>query len=168
MIVLICGLPGTGKTYLSNRLTKYIDASVLSTDKIRKELIRRPNYSVSERKLVYDVVILIAKYLHYTGTNCIIDGTFNRNSSRLEVKRKLKLSSHDFFVIQCSCPEEIIKSRLETRRNDYSDANYLIYLKMKKIFEPLRLGKFHLSIDTSNSIETNISKILQYFNRPCL
>jgi len=160
---LICGLPGSGKTYISNKLAKYIDATVLSTDRIRKELIHNPTYSVWERRLVYDVVILIANYLHSAGIHCIIDGTFNKISSRLEVKQKLKLSYNEFFIIQCYCPEEIIKTRLANRKNDYSDANFLIYMKMKKIFEPVM--KYNLSIDTSNHIETNISKILQYLNK---
>ncbi len=161
--MIICGLPGTGKTYLSTILAKYLDAVVLSTDKIRKELFCKPNYSTLERRLVYEVVILIAKYLHSVGTRCIIDGTFNKKASRLEVKEKLNLSPDEFFVIQCYCPEEIIKSRLENRKNDYSDAGFSTYLKMKKIFESP--GKLYLSIDTSRPIETNILKILQYINK---
>ena len=39
MIVIFCGLPGTGKTTLAKELAPLIDAVVLSTDKIRKQLI---------------------------------------------------------------------------------------------------------------------------------
>jgi predicted kinase len=48
LIILICGYPGVGKTTLANELAPLINAVVLSTDKIRKELIDTPNYSDEE------------------------------------------------------------------------------------------------------------------------
>jgi predicted kinase len=46
--VLVCGLPGTGKTSISIELAKLTNWLALSTDKIRKELISNPTYSVEE------------------------------------------------------------------------------------------------------------------------
>ncbi|HEX7257877.1 MAG TPA: AAA family ATPase [Nitrososphaeraceae archaeon] len=43
MIILVCGYPSVGKTTLANELAPLINAVVLSTDKIRKELIEKPN-----------------------------------------------------------------------------------------------------------------------------
>ena len=37
MIIVITGLPGTGKTTIAKALAKEIDAIVFSTDKIRKK-----------------------------------------------------------------------------------------------------------------------------------
>lgn len=62
---------------------------VLSTDKIRKELIDKPTYSEQEKKLIYDVLILLAKYLHNTGINCILDATFNSQKTRENIKKRL-------------------------------------------------------------------------------
>jgi len=60
LIVIVCGL----KTTLSRELAPIISAIILSTDKIRKELIPRPTYRWQERRLVYDVLVLLAKYLN--------------------------------------------------------------------------------------------------------
>ena len=38
MIIIICGLPGVGKTTLAKGLAPLINAVILATDKIRKEL----------------------------------------------------------------------------------------------------------------------------------
>jgi predicted kinase len=160
LIILICGLPGTGKTYLSNKLAEYIDSTVLSTDKIRKELIQKPSYAPWERALIYDVLFLLTKYLHFSGINCILDGTFNMEKSRNEIKDLLNLKNHQFYIIECYCPEDLIITRLLLRKNDYSDATVSIYLKMKKIYEPIRHE--HISINTSKPINKNIDKILQY------
>lgn len=75
LIVIVCGLPGVGKTTLANNLAPLLNASVLSTDKTRKELIPHPTYSARERELIYDVMLLLAKYLHGLGVNCILDAT---------------------------------------------------------------------------------------------
>ena len=85
MIVIVCGLPGIGKTTFAKKLAPLINATVLSTDKIRKELISSPTYEKEERRLIYDVMILSAKYLHNSGANCILDATFNREESRIEI-----------------------------------------------------------------------------------
>jgi hypothetical protein len=49
------------------------------------------------------------------------------------------------------------------RKDDYSDANVSIYLKMKKIYEPVR--QKHISINTTKPIDRNIEKILKYIYR---
>ena len=163
MIIIICGLPGTGKTFLSNKLSQYVNAAVLSTDKLRKELFGKPTYAPWERALIYDVLFLLAKYLHSSGINCILDGTFNMEKSRSEVKELLNLTNDQIHIIECICPEDMIITRLLLRKDDYSDANVSIYLKMKKIYEPVR--QKHISINTTKPIDKNIEKILQYIYR---
>jgi predicted kinase len=153
MLVIVCGLPGVGKTTFAKKLAPLINAIVLSTDKIRKELIALPTYEKEERKLIYDVMILLAKYLHDSGANCILDATFNKESSRTEVKKKLGIPDKKFFVIECMCPENIVIPRLKERKDDYSDAGIEVYQKMKKIYEPV-MGK-HITIDTSLDPEKN-------------
>jgi predicted kinase len=147
LIIIICGLPGTGKTTLAKNLAPLMSAVVLSTDKIRKELISKPTYIKQERKLIYKVLLLVTKYLHSVGINCILDATFNTESSRKEVSEKLNLSSDQICMIECTCPENIIISRLKNRKNDYSDADISIYRKMKQIYEPVK-GE-HIIVNTS-------------------
>ena len=157
MIVIVCGLPGVGKTTLSRELAPIIGAIILSTDKIRKELIPRPTYRWQERRLVYDVLLILAKYLHNAGATCILDATFNTENSRKELKHKLALTPDQFSLIECTCPEDEIISRLKNRKNDYSDADISIYRKMKKIYEPVK--EDHIIVDTNNTCQIDIQKV---------
>ena len=50
--------------------------------------------------------------------------------------------------MECICPEDIIISRLRQRKYDYSDADFSVYRKMKRIYEPV--NEEHITIDTSN------------------
>ena len=157
MIIIICGLPGVGKTTVAKELAPLLNAVILATDKIRKELLSKPMYGLRERRLIYDVMILMAKYLNMVGINCILDATFTRESSRREIKKKLGLASKDIHIIECICPEDIVLSRLRQRKYDYSDADSSVYKKMKRIYEPVK--EAHITIDTSKHSKTDIRSI---------
>jgi predicted kinase len=148
LIIIVCGLPGVGKTSLANELAPLIRAVVLSTDKIRKELISKPTYRIQERKLIYDIMLLLARYLHDAGINCILDATFNTENSRRELKKSLNLSSSSQInIVECTCPEHITISRLRSRKNDYSDADISVYKRMRSIYQPIK--EKHIVVDTS-------------------
>jgi predicted kinase len=158
MIIIICGLPGVGKTALAKDLAELIKGSVvLSTDKVRKELIPNPTYRKHERQLIYDVLSLVAKYLHNARIDCIVDATFNRERSRIELKQKLSLTSDQICIVECICPEGIAIERLKNRKNDYSDADISIYKKMKRIYEPVKEDK-PIIVDTSLQSSKEIAK----------
>ena len=153
-----------GKTSISKELAKLTNWVVLSTDKIRKELFPNPTYSTEEKRLIYDVLILIAKYLHQSGTNCIIDATFNTKYSREEIKKKLNLSSQQICIVECICPEDIVIARIKNRKNDYSDANAYIYRNMKATYQPIE--EEHIVVDTSKeSPSKNAAKIINEISR---
>jgi predicted kinase len=143
---MICGLPGVGKTTLARQLAPLVNGIVLSTDKIRKELFQKPTYRRWEKRLVYDVLLLLAKYLYNANVNCILDATFSKEKTRQEVQKKLghKPKVH---IIECVCPEDIVMTRLNARKLDYSDADFSIYSKLKRIYEPVK--EEHIVIDTS-------------------
>ena len=158
MIILICGYPGVGKTTLAHELAPFINAVVLSTDKIRKEFIDTPNYGEEEKRTVYKIFILIAKYLHKAGIHCILDATFYNQKSREDVKTKLNLRNDEYKIIECICPEELVISRLTDRRNDYSDADISIYQKIRKIYDPIK--EKHITVNTSQSLKKTIPEVV--------
>ena len=162
LIIVFCGLPGVGKTTVAKKLAPLIDGIILSSDKIRKELIPQPTYERYERELIYHVMMLLAKYLHKAGKNCILDATFNKEEFRNQVKKKTHCRNDQFFIVECSCPKDMAISRIKHRKGGYSDANVTTYLRMKKIYESVKAK--HLRIDTSKDAAINAkiiaSKIL--------
>lgn len=156
-VIIICGLPGVGKTTVAKKLASKMNAIVLSTDKIRKELLKKPIYSGKEKHLIYDVMILLATYLNSSGISCILDATFSQNKFRNEIKKKLGLTKNQVYFVECVCPEELIVSRIKDRKHDYSDADIRVYKKMKKIYEPIK--NKHITVDTSSTAEFNADLI---------
>jgi predicted kinase len=158
LIILICGYPGVGKTTVAHELAPLINAVVLSTDKIRKEFIDKPNYQEEEKRTIYKILLLIAKYLHNARVNCILDATFYNQKSREDVKTKLNLRNDQYKIIECICPEELVISRLIDRKNAYSDADISIYKMIKKIYEPIK--EKHITVDTSQSLKKTIAEVV--------
>ncbi|MGI0000053.1 MAG: AAA family ATPase, partial [Nitrososphaeraceae archaeon] len=55
-----------------------------------------------------------------------------------------------YKIIECICPEDLIISRIQKRKNNYSDADLSIYRMIKAIYEPVK--EEHITIDTSISL----------------
>lgn len=162
MLVLICGLPATGKSTIARKLAKKINAVILRTDKIRKEIFPSPTYTEEEKALVYKITFLIAKYLLNAKVNVIIDGTFYKRNLRKEIYKIVEQTKTKLFIIECVAPEEIIKARMYRRRlrKSLSDANFEVYKKIKKQFEPIH--REHLVIDTRKPIKENMEEIYRF------
>jgi predicted kinase len=79
-------------------------------------------------------MLLLAKYLHIAGIDCILDATFNKESSRKEVKERLSLTRDQLCIVECICPEEIVIRRLKNRQNGYSDADVSVSSKRRQTY----------------------------------
>ena len=57
MVILVLGLPGSGKSYFAGRLAQKINAEYLNSDQIRKEMFQGRTYSDSEKAKVYEALL---------------------------------------------------------------------------------------------------------------
>jgi adenylylsulfate kinase len=130
--VWVTGLPGSGKSVISNALhtllkQKGIHAQLLASDALRKVLTPQPAYSLDERDRVYTTLVYIAKLLTQNNVNVIIDATGNlrryRDSARKQITR--------FVEAYLECPLEVCIQR-ETKRAKSYQAPKQIYKRAVK------------------------------------
>lgn len=157
MLIIITGLPGTGKTTVAEALAKEIGATVLSTDKIRKMIFEKPVYNEEDKRVVYGELFSQARKNLALDKNVILDGTFYTKILRNRAKEIGKSLKKKVYFVYCDTPEDLLKERINKRMDKYSDANYEVYLKMKKIFE--QFEEDFIFIDTSNPVNRNIDII---------
>jgi hypothetical protein len=160
MLILVCGLPGTGKSTIANNLAKRLHATVLRTDVIRKELLEEPTYTEEEKRLIYNVTFLIARYLLEAGCNVILDGTFYRRDLRQKVYALTRETRSRLEVIECTTPVDVIKRRMGrrlTRRYEPSDADFNVYKKIKAQFEPIQ--REHIVVNTGKPLHKTLREI---------
>ncbi len=164
MLIIIAGLPATGKSTLAKKLAEKINAVVLNTDVIRKEMLPKPKYTEEEKRLIYNVLFLLTKYLLMNNINVILDGTFYKRSIRRKAYEIAEKLGKKIIIIECVCNEEVVKERLikRSKERSISDADYEVYKKIKSQFEKI-LSK-HIVVDTTKNVDINdiVMKIKEY------
>ncbi|MCX8176638.1 MAG: adenylyl-sulfate kinase [Candidatus Bathyarchaeota archaeon] len=113
--VWLTGLPGSGKSTLTNLLAKklknVVNVQVLSSDMLRKVLTPNPTYSEEERDLVYDVLVFIVKILTDNGVNVLIDATGNKRKYREKARKEVE----KFMEVYVKCPLHVCIKRERKR-----------------------------------------------------
>ncbi|NIO20207.1 MAG: AAA family ATPase [Candidatus Aenigmarchaeota archaeon] len=158
MLYIVCGLPGTGKTTMAKKIADHTKSFVLNTDIIRKRIMEDPKYTEHEKELVYKLLFDMAEKFLATGKNVILDGTFYRKELRERAKEIAKKTKNKFKIIEIKCSEEIIRKVMKERKKKKiaSDADFAVYKKMKKVFEPIR--EKHLVLNTSKGFDQAVRK----------
>lgn len=145
MIIVVFGLPGSGKTYLAQHLSGMLHAAYISSDAVRKEFFRNPSYAEKEKKKVYDEMVK-----RITESEChkevVVDATLSDRSIRTDFVSKIKQIAPVYFI-QVIADEELIERRLSRPRNN-SDAGFDVYKKIKNTWLPFE--EPHLVIHSTN------------------
>jgi len=162
MLIIVCGLPGTGKTTLSKRIADETKSFLLNTDVIRKKITEDPKYTEREKSLIYELLFEMAEKFLLTGKNVILDGTFYREELRERAKEIARNTRNKYKIIEIICDEKLIKKAMVERKKDrkcVSDADFDTYNKIKKQFEPIR--EKHLVLDTSKGFDRAFERFLK-------
>jgi predicted kinase len=139
MLIIVCGLPGSGKSTLSALLAEKLPAVHLNSDPIRKRMFEKPDYTEEEKRKVYAEMRRQAEELLKEGKNVILDATFYRKEYRGMMAGIAEEAGAKVFLIKCTLSEEEIRRRLEERKKgeSVSDADYEVYRGLKGQFEPI-------------------------------
>ncbi len=151
MLLIVCGLQGTGKTWVAGRISEQNGATLLRTDVVRKELLSATTYSSAEIQNVYSETIRRAKELLKQGQDVILEATFSKSENRDLAREAAMEAGAEFHLVEVVCDEAVVEERLRLRHNDASDADFQIYLKYKPLFETIT--EDHIIIDNSGTEE---------------
>lgn len=145
MIIVVFGLPGSGKSYFAKQLAKRLNAVYISSDQVRKTRFANLNYTLAEKKLVYGKMILLGKKALSTGKMIIMDGTFYLKSLRKMITDEFENQRIHFIEVTAS--DSLIKERTSKKRA-FSDADFRVHKKIKRVFQPMKTP--HLTLTSTN------------------
>ena|SRR5882724_11620204 len=170
MIVIMAGLPGTGKTTLARALSRHLEGALLSKDDIRAALFAPEDveYSVAQDDFVMEIMLDAARLLLQKNQDrkVFLDGrTFSR---RYQIDRVLQFADElgqPWKIIECVCSDESVRQRLEVELDGSHPARnrtFALYQEMKASFEPIAYPK--TTIDTEQPLEQCVEQALVAVN----
>ncbi|WP_420644641.1 AAA family ATPase [Candidatus Leptofilum sp.] len=170
-LLMMVGLPGTGKSSVVEGLAQFMPFVVVSTDGIRLHLRNQPTYTAAEMMLVYEVCYAIIESRLREGQRVIFDGS-NYLAARREHLMKIgKRAGAPVAVCYVQAAQETIRERLfkrnsgQRRKTDLSDADWSVYKWMVEAQEPV-VGE-HLILDTTDTPPNVLAEKLFYYWLKC-
>ncbi len=160
MVIIVFGLPGSGKSYFASRLAMHLEAEYVNSDELRMHMLQERNYSEAEKRLVYDAMLSRMTDALTARKPIVLDATFYKKSIRRRFEQRAAEHHQSIIYIEVTAPEDIIQDRLLSPRA-YSEADYDVYLKLKKFAEPLTRDHLVL-VSTNNNIVSMVHEALHY------
>jgi predicted kinase len=163
-LLMMVGLPGTGKSSVVNELQPSLPHVVIATDKIRASIRQSPVYTASEIMLVYEVCYGLIERRLRLGQRVVFDGS-NMIAARRDYLQKLaRQCGAPVAICYVQASQEVIQKRLRARalrghnKMDKSDADWAVYKWMVEAQEPL--VEDHLIVDTTDTCPEKLAQNL--------
>jgi len=167
-IIVVSGLPGTGKSYFCRRLSERLPFLILESDALRKQLFPAPTYSADESAYLFRTIYYLIEDLLKKGTPVILDATNLEERHREHIYNIAERLNARLIMVDVQAPPELVEKRLRKRAErknvkDNSDADWAVYQKMKMTAE--KISRNHFTVDTSRDITPVIDKVVREARR---
>ena len=148
-LVLVAGLPGTGKSTLARVLAEQAHFTIVRSDVVRKELAGASDevsaaappftglYTREWTARTYDACAERAERLLFEGARVIVDANFRAHAQRARFFALARTMNVPVALVVCAAPADEAKRRLRARRSDASDADVLVYEQVASTWEAL-------------------------------
>jgi len=152
-LVVMCGLPGTGKSTIARAVARPLSAAVVDSDAVRKSLFglaatervpesrRAEIYGREATDRTYAAMRKEAEHRLRLGRSVILDATHPTRDRRIEACRAAAALDRPSLVVQVSATREVVRERLVRRADDAmetSDADLSVHDRAADRFEPAR------------------------------
>jgi predicted kinase len=153
MLILMAGLPGTGKSTLSRALVAEFGGTVLDKDQIRAALFPAADieYSTEQDDFCMAIMLKVAGYLFRKepARRIFLDGrTFSRAYQLKRATGYAEAVGQPWRILECVCSEETAHERLASDHEHVaSNRDFKLYLEVKVRFEGITFPKAMIDTD---------------------
>jgi predicted kinase len=161
---MLVGAPGTGKSRLARRLAAALSAQRIETDRVRKQLFPEPRYTGGEHAAVYGWCHTLTRSALRTGHNVVFDATNLEERLRRRVYEIADDCAASLIIVWTTSPPRTVQERMLRRREaldeeDASDADWNVYLELRRRADPIR--RPHLVLNTATDTSTVVRRLLE-------
>jgi aminoglycoside phosphotransferase family enzyme/predicted kinase len=170
-LVLVGGLPASGKSTLAGALAGHLGATVLRSDRVRKELAGlaaeqsaaaeygQGLYSPAHTNRTYDELGRRAERLLAIGETVVLDASWSSSDHRAEAIEIAARTHSRLTPLRCWAPEATTSARLAARKGGISDATPEIAQRMATNVHPWPDAH---TIFTAGTEEETLTQALAY------
>jgi len=165
MLILMAGLPGTGKSALSRALAAELGGTVIDKDRVRATLFDPPDieYSTEQDEFCMRVMLKVAGYLFRKDPDrrVFLDGrTFSRGYQLGRATGYANALGQPWRILECVCSEETVRQRLEhDASHPATNRDFALYLEVKARFEKITFPKAVIETDQPLEICVQQAKV---------
>lgn len=168
-LTLVGGLPGSGKSTLSGALADRLGVTLLSSDRVRKELAGIPVdqpaparfgeglYTPEWTGRTYAALLERAAALLSCGESVVLDATWSDTAQREAARRVAEGTSSELVALHCRVPGDMTAARLSARDAGPSDADLGVATALAERETPWAEA---VEVDTSGPLEKAVTRAL--------
>lgn len=177
-LVVVCGLMGSGKSYIAQKLSQRTGFKVIRSDVIRKQMLgietsqhmfddyAKGIYTEDVTSQTYRRMFELASEYLRQGESVVLDASFARFEHRLQANRMATESGARRWLIQTTAPDEEIRRRLDERiryTDDPSDGRWELYQRQKLHFDEIKSSESEnfFSCDSSDQLELELGRMVR-------
>ena len=155
--MVVCGLPGAGKTTVAEHVADLLDAELLRTDVVRTDLFPDPEYTDAELRAVYDELFERAAAIVRRGDSVVLDGTFQHREHRDSAQTTADELGVPATLVKVECEEAVVRERIRQRSDDESDADFEIHQQYRESFDSIE--REHAVLDNSDGLASTREQV---------
>lgn len=173
MVVVMAGLPGTGKSAIARDVARALPAVILDKDSVRAALFPPEliEYATPQDDFCMGIMVQVAEYILRTAPTraVIIDGrTFSRRYQLDAVAELATSLGQRLAIIECICSDATARRRLEQDvaqgLHVAGNRNFALYLAIKARFELIERPR--LVLNTDQDFSQCIASAMIYLKHP--
>lgn len=163
-VVVLVGLPGSGKSHFARQVAGRIPAAVLDSDALRTALFAEPEHTKQEHARLFPAMHGLMARLLARGITVIVDATNLKAANRRQYHGLAQEHRVPIVVVRVWAPKSTVLARLRARAaganpRDRSTATPGVYEKMRAQAEPIR--ERHLSVNTAKDTGDTVDKVIE-------
>ena len=173
-LLLVAGLPGTGKSTLARAVAEHADYRVIRSDVVRKELADVSSeqrsapgfgegiYTAEWTRRTYEECLRRTEKLLFEGQRVLVDANFRDEACRRMFLDAALRWGVPAGLLVCEADCKVVQDRLANRRDDASDADWSVYVKAAESWEEPgpRTASVLQAVDTGGSVERAMSQAI--------
>jgi predicted kinase len=176
-LVMVGGLPGTGKSTLAQQVAATLGCNALSTDRMRRDLLGPSpiplefgagRYGVVARQEIYNELFGEAARALSNGLSVVLDGTFNLRELRRRALEVARERSAVGLFVRCQCSRDVALERIAKRARHDSSASETrpeFYERQMREFELPERDVPSLTVETTAPLSDQVEVVANELKR---